>query len=117
MLDRALARDAEGQHSDPPVLRPEILAADPSSIVAPLADVHDNNSVAIDFGSVADGLGAAAERMGVSSLAGMEGKEVMMEAETAAREKVREGQGAVGRLWAGLMDDVFGPSSGVKKVA
>lgn len=114
MLDRAIARDAENQ-IEPPVLRPEILAADPSSVVAPLADVHDNTSVPIDFGSVAEGLGRAAERMGVSSLAGMEGKEVEAHMAEMA-EEAEKGKGAVGRLWAGLMDDVFGPK-GVKKVA
>ncbi|KAF2155589.1 hypothetical protein K461DRAFT_274591 [Myriangium duriaei CBS 260.36] len=87
----ATAAAGQVEAPDAPVMKPEILAADPESVsVSPMADVHDNGAVHIDFLKVADSLGGVVERV---------------------EERVDEYvglQGTIGRVWAGFVEDITG---------
>ncbi|TKX18595.1 SAP domain-containing protein 3 [Elsinoe australis] len=85
--------DAEAQ----PVMKPVISSSSLDSVVSPMSEVTDNSAVEIDFQKVVSNVG---------SMAGS----VVQEVEERVMSKVEDvkGQGTVGSVWKGFLDDVLG---------
>lgn len=78
-------------------MKPVISSSSLDSVVSPMSEVTDNSAVEIDFQKVVSNVG---------SMAGS----VVQEVEERVMSKVEDvkGQGTVGSVWKGFLDDVLG---------
>ncbi|KAF4551796.1 Hypothetical protein D9617_12g036860 [Elsinoe fawcettii] len=81
-----------------PVMKAVISSSSLDSLVSPMSEVSDNSSVEIDYAKVVGTVGSLAGEVAGSVEREVKGKV----------EEVKKGEGEVGRVWRGLMDDVFG---------
>ncbi|KAL9058520.1 MAG: hypothetical protein Q9162_001675 [Coniocarpon cinnabarinum] len=86
-----------GAHATPTaeydtVMRAQVVTAagEQTFVSAPsvMSDVHDNNSVRVDYGALADKMEQTASQVS---------------------DKARDTQGTVKQIWNGMVDDIFGP--------